>query len=257
MLADVNSNTAQLSKASIVEWVNSSIEPCQSFVCVKDIPSRVAAAFMNDIFGDRAFPMRGVNFSACDDFAVNKRNCDAVLQGANSLGFQATFTGHSWANGVKDFGGVLQFWRWLRHKSLEKPLSRVMPASELGLSCATGGAAAAAASAGLAADGANRVIRLSAVTSAAIANGVGPSENAAPTGAPGAASAAAAAAGPGGASNVFICGGQNGEIAKKLFEANYKELMQMRAVHDQLVQAVNEGDLDRIVLVLQQCHQGM
>ena len=39
-----NNNSNNLSKANIVEWVNTSIDPPQSYTCVKDIPSKVAAA---------------------------------------------------------------------------------------------------------------------------------------------------------------------------------------------------------------------
>lgn len=281
MLADPHTSAA-LSKMSIVDWVNTSIEPSQNFSCVKDIPSKVAAAFMNDIFGDSAFPMRGVNFNydeqrrtapqqqqhlqhVTEDFQVAKRNCDAVLEGAALLGFQPTFTGHSWADGVKDFGGVLLFWRWLRQKSLEKPLSRCMPASEIGL------APSPSSSGhnhhhpqGLApADSNTRnnqqpraVLRLSDVAAAAVAGGVGPNlENAAPTAVSGAAGAGASSSSA--LSAPFVCGGANGAIAKQLFEANFKELTQMRKVHDELAKAVSDGNLSKIIAVLQQAHHGI
>src|SRR3989338_11230762 len=131
-----NTTTTALSKAAIVDWVNSSIDPPQSYSCVKEIPSKVAAAFRNNIFGDNAFPRRHINFAHDadrTDTVIAKRNCDAVLEGAALLGFQTTFSGLSWANGVLDFGGVLIFWRWLRQKSLEKPLSRCLTAVEIGL----------------------------------------------------------------------------------------------------------------------------
>ena len=244
-----SASSSVLSKASIVEWVNDSITPAQHYACVKEIPAKVAAAFMNDIFGDSGFPMRGVNFMAdAGDFAVAVRNCDVVLEGARLLGFQPTFTGRSWADGVKDFGGVLLFWRWLRGKSLEKPLSRHIPLSELVQTAAVGGGggAAAAAAAGASSQGvdadallstnARRVVRLSDV----MATVGGGSENAGPL--------------AGGAAGPFMCGGPNGEIAKQLFEANFKEVIAMRRTHDELTRAVSEGNLHRIVAVLQQAH---
>src|SRR3989338_10734937 len=83
-----NTTTTALSKAAIVDWVNSSIDPPQSYSCVKEIPSKVAAAFRNNIFGDNAFPSRHINFAHDadrTDAVIAKRNCDAVLEGAALL----------------------------------------------------------------------------------------------------------------------------------------------------------------------------
>lgn len=232
-----NSSSA-LSKASIVDWVNSSVDPPQSYSCVKEIPAKVAAAFMNNIFGDSAFPSRHVNFAHDadrTDAAVARRNCDAVLEGASLLGFQPTFTGHSWANGVLDFGGVLIFWRWLRQKSLEKPLSRCLTAVEIGLVNDQNSTVENQLPPLLNNNNSssqNRVVRLSDVASVA---GISEQQQQQYNG-------------------PFMCGGPNGDIAKQLFDCNWKELQQMRKQHQELARAIAEGNLNRVVAALQAGH---
>jgi hypothetical protein len=257
---DINTNSAtNLSKAAIVDWVNTSIDPPQQYSCVKDIPPKVAAMFMNDIFGDHAFSiMRGINFSFDADridMAVAKRNADSVLEGAHLLGFQASFNGASWADGVKDFGGVLLFWRWLRQKSLEKPLSRVIPAIELGLISKQHNNQHFNNSSELPpmmmltkenkhqSNNNNTVVRLSDIVNVAgLAEKDKESLNThgkldLPPKQP------------------FMCGGPNGDIAKQVFESNWRELQMMRTRHDELRRAVGEGNLNKLVAALQAGHQ--
>jgi hypothetical protein len=230
-MADVGAASA-LSKSSIVDWVNAAIDPCPGFSCIKPIPATVVAAFANEIFGDAAFPLRGVDFFPDGDAAVARRNCDAVLEGLQLLGFQPTFSGASWADGVKDYGGVLLMWRWLRQKALERPLTRRFAAADVGLAALADSSAAAA----IAAAPPSRVVRPSDVMASC---GI---ENSAPL---------AATPGP------FMCGGPNGEVAKQLFDANLRELVAMRRVHDEIVRAVADGSLDRVVSALQRAHGGM
>jgi hypothetical protein len=259
---DINTNSAtNLSKAAIVDWVNTSIDPPQQYTCVKDIQPKVAAMFMNDIFGDTAFPiMRGINFSFDADridLAVAKRNADSVLEGAQLLGFQPSFNGASWADGVKDFGGVLMFWRWLRQKSLEKPLSRVIPALELGLISSkqyqqqinqnnNNNADLPPMMMMMSKENNNNnrvVIRLSDIVNVA---GLAEKDKESlnnhgkldlPPKQP------------------FMCGGPNGDAAKQLFESNWRELQAMRTRHEELRKAVGEGNLNKVIAALQAGHQ--